>query len=240
MKNSDLFEGARLASWPMLAQPLYAGKFPQSALLVVEDAVGEPGISLCRSLICENPDSRIGCDCRSCQQSLSDHPDVQVLAPSPHTIKILDVRQALQSLAYRPLWSLRRVVLIQSAETLTVEAANLLLKSIEEPAGYVQFILTTSNPDQVLPTIRSRCQKFMVPDVKGQMPIELEPDWMSARPLLPEHVIRASRYVEQQYRLTQNARWLQLWEDLWQAYEALTGNANQEILRERLRLLWMM
>ncbi|PSR33595.1 MAG: hypothetical protein C7B46_09330 [Sulfobacillus benefaciens] len=238
MKNSSHKNPSRLDSWPQIADPFAAGLFPQSALVISDTPLFEPGVSLCRSLLCEEPEARSICRCRSCQTDFVDHPDIHLLSPSPHTIRVADVRMAVQSLLYRPLWSSVRIIWIQAADTLTPESANLLLKAVEEPAPYVHFVLTTNNPDQVLPTIRSRCQRFVIADPDSQ-PIEaLPPDWMMARPLLPDHVVQAARFARKQFRQSHHRQWLGIWEELWQAYDALAANANQDIVREQLRRLW--
>ncbi len=239
MKNFSHQDLSRLGSWPLIAGPFAAGLFPQSALVVSSTPGLEPGLSLCHALLCEERETSSTCRCRSCQTDFMGHPDIHLLSPSPHTIKVTDVRMAVQSLLYRPLWSPVRIIWIQAAETLTPESANLLLKAVEEPAAYVHFVLTTNNPDQVLPTIRSRCQRFVIAEPDRQPIDSLPQDWMMVRPLLPDHVVQAARFARVQFRQSHQRQWLGVWEDLWQAYDALAANANQDIVRERLRQLWI-
>ena len=56
-----------------------------------------------------------------------------------------------------------RVVLVQPAETMNTQAANALLKMLEEPPASVVFLLVTHNKDRLLPTIKSRCRPFLLP-----------------------------------------------------------------------------
>jgi hypothetical protein len=67
------------------------------------------------------------------------------------------VREAIAFGAGRPYESARRVVRISRAELLGLEAANALLKSLEEPGAQLHWILTTTRPESLLATIRSRC-----------------------------------------------------------------------------------
>lgn len=97
--------------------------------------------------------------CRSCCQHDADsHPDRLVLEPEGATVVTIDqVRQLHAALPYQPLTAARRVVLVPEAARLNAEAANALLKMIEEPPSHTVFILITSQRDRLLPTILSRC-----------------------------------------------------------------------------------
>ncbi len=88
------------------------------------------------------------------------HPDLSWVAPSgAHEMLRRDVDEAVVSAATRtPFEAQRRVFVLERAETMNDEAANRLLKTLEEPADYVVLILLTDRPSQVLPTIASRCQ----------------------------------------------------------------------------------
>ncbi len=234
MKNSRL----RLDPWPALSLAAWGRKVPQGLLLVGSDSHEAPGAAWCRTLLCEDAGA-IDCPCRACQKPLEDHPDLTILAPEPHTIKIDAVRDALRALPYRPLWASTRVIWIREADKLGIDAANLLLKILEEPAPFVHFLLTTEHPDQVLATIRSRCQRIHFSRLSANpVQVELRRDWMLVRPLLPEHVIEAVWHVERAFRHTQEPAWLTLWDHLFEAHQALASNANQDVWRERIRQWW--
>ena len=70
------------------------------------------------------------------------------------------VRDAIERTAYRPFEGRRRVVIIDGADALNAQAQNALLKTLEEPAAASSFVLVTSRPDVLLPTVRSRCQRL--------------------------------------------------------------------------------
>src|SRR3954454_129490 len=88
------------------------------------------------------------------------HPDLTWVAPSgAHEMLRRDVDEAVVSAAARtPFEARHRVFVLERADTMNDEAANSLLKTLEEPPAYVVLLLLTDRPTQVLPTIRSRCQ----------------------------------------------------------------------------------
>ena len=88
------------------------------------------------------------------------HPDLTWVAPSgAHEMLRRDVDEAVVAAAARtPFEAAFRVFVLERADTMNDEAANALLKTLEEPADYVVLLLLTDRPTQVLPTIASRCQ----------------------------------------------------------------------------------
>jgi DNA polymerase-3 subunit delta' len=98
------------------------------------------------------------------------HPDLTWVAPaSAAGILVGDVDQAVVAGAARtPFESARRVFVIEDADELNDQAANRMLKTLEEPPAFAHLILLTSRPGEVLPTIASRCQsvRFDAPSVQ--------------------------------------------------------------------------
>jgi DNA polymerase III subunit delta' len=88
------------------------------------------------------------------------HPDLTWVAPSgAHEMLRRDVQEpVVAAAAHTPFESGHRVFVLERADTMNDEAANALLKTLEEPPPYVVLLLLTDNPSQVLPTISSRCQ----------------------------------------------------------------------------------
>ncbi|WP_319370373.1 DNA polymerase III subunit gamma/tau [uncultured Ilyobacter sp.] len=71
-----------------------------------------------------------------------------------------EIRQLKDKINYRPVRGRKKVYIIDEAHMLTKEAFNALLKTLEEPPSHVLFILATTEPDKILPTIISRCQRY--------------------------------------------------------------------------------
>ena len=90
-----------------------------------------------------------------------NHPDMQVLEPEGRFIKKAAIDALVQKLVYAPYEAEWKVNLILQAETMNPAAANALLKTLEEPGRNIVFLLVTSAPQQLLPTVLSRCQKVV-------------------------------------------------------------------------------
>lgn len=87
-----------------------------------------------------------------------NHPDLLVVSGSP-SIGIDQIKQLAASLALKPFQAKTKVVVIVSAQALTLAAQNALLKTLEEPPGDSIIILTVPQEEALVPTIRSRCQQ---------------------------------------------------------------------------------
>jgi DNA polymerase-3 subunit delta' len=88
------------------------------------------------------------------------HPDLTWVAPSGAAeMLVADIDEPVVSAASRtPFEAARRVFVIEAADTMNDQAANRLLKTLEEPASFVHLILLSDRPTEVLPTVASRCQ----------------------------------------------------------------------------------
>lgn len=91
--------------------------------------------------------------------SLPNSPDIKIVIPKK-SIGIDMVREIEKFLVIKPIKLKRKIVIINSAQNLTIQAQNALLKTLEEPPGNCQIFLEIQNEDNLLPTIISRCQKI--------------------------------------------------------------------------------
>jgi len=105
-----------------------------------------------------SPDNPCG-RCQSCRQILSGHhPDVPVIEPQGNLLRIDQVRKLLTALTMKPFSARHRVVIIGDAQAMNPEAANALLKMLEEPPTNTIMILTALQKSDLLPTMVSRCR----------------------------------------------------------------------------------
>ena len=139
------------------------GRSPQALLLSGAQGIGkeELAVYLASTLLCTEA-TEVPCGrCVSCQHTLRGiHSNLFRLELSPRekSIKIDQLRKLLESLVLNPLQAGKRVVMILEIDTMTVQAQNALLKSLEEPDEGTYFLLSTKNEPAVLPTIMSRCR----------------------------------------------------------------------------------
>ncbi|MDD2558020.1 MAG: DNA polymerase III subunit delta' [Desulfuromonadaceae bacterium] len=143
----------------LLQHAFTSGKLAHAYLFSGFDGIGKRlmALALARLVFC---DAGNGCGkCSSCRRiDHNNHPDLHTLEPDGQFIKIEQIRVLQRALAYRPLESTRHIVLIDAAERMHHSAANAMLKTLEEPPYGTIIILLSSQPQALLPTVRSRCQ----------------------------------------------------------------------------------
>jgi DNA polymerase-3 subunit delta' len=105
--------------------------------------------------------------CRRIERGV--HPDVIVIEPGDTgTIKIEPVRDVIDRAAFRPFEARRRVVILDEADAMQAPAQSALLKTLEEPPSASIFLLVSSLPDALLPTVRSRCPRIRFAPLTAQ------------------------------------------------------------------------
>jgi DNA polymerase-3 subunit delta' len=147
----------------LLAGAASRGTLPPSLIFAGPEGVGkrQAALALAALVNCLTPAERDGCGtCAACTRiARGVHADVLVIEPGDTGyIKVDQVRDAIERAAYRPFEGRRRVVIVDGADAMLAEAQNALLKTLEEPPSASMFVLVTSRPDMLLPTVRSRCQ----------------------------------------------------------------------------------
>lgn len=166
-----------------LRRAFAADRLHHAYLFAGPDGVGKRalGFALAALVNCEAPvgaaDSLDACGaCNSClKMAGSGHPDVHEVAPDGRDIKIAQVREIHAATRFRPYEGKRRVFVIDQAHTMRVEAANALLKTLEEPRGDTMFVLVTPQPHRLLTTVISRCQPMRFgPLAPGEIAAVLE------------------------------------------------------------------
>ncbi len=98
-------------------------------------------------------------ECRACKLiEANNYADVNIIRAEGKTLKIEQIRELQHALSLRPVEARYRVIILQRFHEASDQAADALLKTLEEPPPYVVIILTAEQLDSVPPTIRSRCQ----------------------------------------------------------------------------------
>ncbi len=98
--------------------------------------------------------------CENCKQiNEGEHPDVIEIDAASNS-GVQEVRNLIEKVKYAPIKGRYKVYIIDEVHMMTSSAFNALLKTLEEPPEYVVFILCTTDPYKLLPTIISRCQRF--------------------------------------------------------------------------------
>ncbi len=145
----------------ILRRALSADRIAHAYLFEGPEGIGKRlmALALVRALFCAEGN---GCgDCIPCRKvDHQNHPDLHVLEAEGASIKIEQVRSLQRQFSYRPMEAPKKVCIIEGAEKMLPAAGNALLKTLEEPSGDAILILLTAHPDQILDTIRSRCQRL--------------------------------------------------------------------------------
>ncbi len=113
-----------------------------------------------KALNCEEGIGHICNNCANCEEiSDGSHPDVIEIDAASNS-GVDEVRNLIEKVKYAPIKGRYKVYIIDEVHMMTNSAFNALLKTLEEPPSYVVFILCTTEPYKLLPTILSRCQRY--------------------------------------------------------------------------------
>lgn len=158
MSFKDVLGNQRVKN--ILRKSLQKNRLPHSMLFVGPEGVGKKDTALvaAKAINClKRGDDACG-TCSSCEAiTRGNFPDVMIISPLKQVIKIEKMRDLKQTAYLKPMIGKRRVFIVEEAEKMTVEAANSLLKVLEEPPRLCHIFLLTANPYLILPTIKSRC-----------------------------------------------------------------------------------
>jgi DNA polymerase III subunit gamma/tau len=139
--------------------------------------IGKTTVSriLAKSLNCTGPDGTGGITatpcgvCSACTEIDADRYIDYIELDAASNRGIDEIRDLLERAAYKPAIGRFKVFMIDEAHQLTKESFNALLKTLEEPPEYLKFVLATTDPEKMLPTVLSRCLQFnlrpMAPEV---------------------------------------------------------------------------
>jgi len=160
-------------AWQTVQSRIAEDRLAHALIIAGERGVGKRAWAeaVARLRLCERPanleaGAPVACgQCKQCQLfAAASHPDVRVYAPEKSRMVKVDQIRALSSFAVAsPQVAHHKVAIIDRADQLNINAANALLKTLEEPLPDVTLILLQESGRPVIPTIRSRCQTLAIP-----------------------------------------------------------------------------
>ncbi len=189
--------------------------------------------------------------CQSCQLfQMGEHPDYHLLEPAENQGIHIDSVRSMISSVKKQSYTSRHLVVISQAQLLNDASCHALLKTLEE-SQFVWFILFVNNVDEVLPTIRSRCQIISQDDAEAidVKQIELFENGINQSPssciklwskhnLTPEQVLSCALYWCKMQYMKQPSRhqWCDLFDKLvhWQKLHQQKNNMTYELMLERI------
>ena len=154
----------------ILTKTIKVKKTSHSYMFIGIEGIGKKLFAkeLAKAILCLN-DGEYCENCKSCIEFSSDNnPDYIYIEPEETKIKIDQIRNMQLKVAEKPIISNNKVYIIDDADTMTHEAQNCLLKTLEEPPEYVTIILIGSSENNFLTTIKSRCTKIYFEKISNE------------------------------------------------------------------------
>ena len=150
-----------------LTDAMSAGRLGHALLVQIAPGLGGEWLAtwLAAKIFCESPQTPCGV-CRSCRRvQTGEQPDLLRIQPIEDSkeIRIDQVRELAAELALTSHGGRRKVAIISPADRLNRNAANALLKTLEEPAGQSLLVLVTGEPSRLPVTVQSRCTRLSIP-----------------------------------------------------------------------------
>jgi DNA polymerase-3 subunit delta' len=180
--------------WQQINRARLQSRLPHAMLLAGSEGVGKRLLAdrLVHALLCAAPDEQ-GTPCGQCAAcgwlQAGTHPDLLVLEPEEtgKAIKVDQVRSLCTGLGITSHGGRYKVAVVRPAEAMNVNAANSLLKTLEEPTANTLLILESAAPGRLMATVRSRCQQLQVPLPSHEQAL----DWLTAHDLEGEAATRS-------------------------------------------------
>lgn len=158
----------QVSQWQKIQSQLSADKLPHALLLSGKEGLGKRAFAeaLAHSLLCQQPtDNGTACGaCAACQLlAAHTHPDLLLLQAEEagKALKVDEVRELSSRLQFTSQFGGYKVALVVDAHDMNINAANSLLKTLEEPAQRSVLILVSSRAEKLPITVRSRCQRIL-------------------------------------------------------------------------------
>lgn len=186
----------------------------------------EIGLLMTKALFCDSLEGGFKpCEnCSNCRRINSgNHPDVHIVEPDGQSIKVNQIRDLQSEFAKKGVESSKKVYLLEHADKMSTSAANSLLKFLEEPNSETTAFLLTEQPQQILPTILSRCQFLSFQPLSPQAMIgQLMENGVD--PLKAPLLAQLTNSLEEAYQLNVDDWFAQAQKIVLKLYEVLKKN----------------
>jgi len=183
----------------LLRRYIGAGAVPQGLLFSGEEGVGKEKAAraFAAALLCRAPGEERACGtCADCRRLASGaHPNFQFIAPETRFLRIDEIRALQEELALKAFSDRPRVAILCPADRMTPQAANALLKTLEEPPPGAHLILIAHRVAGMMPTIVSRCQRVPFFPLSPEATAEILSRHPDAGPGYPAAVLRLAAAV---------------------------------------------
>ena len=157
-------------AWRAWQERLSGGQTPHAVLIHGPEGIGKSQFAheMIRAQVCTQPTTEgLACgQCHGCRMlAAGAHTDVTMVRPEEgkKNIRIEPIRQLTEFMSLSTSHAPRRIAMIWPADAMNLNAANALLKTLEEPPGPALMVLVTAHPARLPATIRSRCQMLRLP-----------------------------------------------------------------------------
>ncbi|HTM63323.1 MAG TPA: DNA polymerase III subunit delta' [Gammaproteobacteria bacterium] len=183
--------------WQQLWQSVQGGRLPHALLLSGMAGTGKSAFAIhaAQALLCQNV-SNAGDVCGSCHHCrlviTQAHPNIYYVSPEKdgHAIKVDQIRELSEFVQQSSLKGAHRFVIINPAHSMNMNAANALLKTLEEPASGAVIILISDQISHLPATIRSRCQRILFQRPDQQIALKWLRSQQTTDQMQPEKLLR--------------------------------------------------
>lgn len=229
MKYTDILGNEKVKD--ILKKTVQHNTVLHSYLFVGEEGIGKSLFAkeFAKSILCLGKEKP--CEaCKSCIEiEENNQPDYIEIVPDGNSIKIEQIRNMQLKVAEKPIVSTKKVYVIQEADTMTQEAQNALLKTLEEPPEYITIILIASNENSILNTIKSRCTKIVFEPLSNEeLKRYAQEYWKDAT--IPEEVFASS--MGSIARLRNNIEHQELYTNVYQCINQIENKSLLDFLKQ--------
>lgn len=229
MKYTDILGNEKVKD--ILKKAVQHNTVLHSYLFVGEEGIGKSlsAKEFAKSILCLGKEKP--CEaCKSCIEiEENNQPDYIEIVPDGNSIKIEQIRNMQLKVAEKPIVSTKKVYVIQEADTMTQEAQNALLKTLEEPPEYITIILIASNENSILNTIKSRCTKIVFEPLSNEeLKRYAQEYWKDAT--IPEEVFASS--MGSIARLRNNIEHQELYTNVYQCINQIENKSLLDFLKQ--------